>query len=411
MHVGGTGKRGDCVVYLALSSAELRDEQPFSVGEKLTFYGSTALSDLMKSSPNDERLPAELRDESTVMFLDLKPEEVIARVSLPDHLVDRAVSSATRQVASHVRLACLYSTWAWRLKEGHALYVDGEPVSTRFAHGLVDDPRPAIHGTAARVSVAEQLELQTSKLSGALERQDPRILSLMDMLRTLESIVRSSADTQVVSTSRILERVARLLACDDWPDLLRLQAPVYAVGETRQRLVDDLDRCLDNSMSAYRGDVYAVDRLDEISAACHDRSGQPDFARALSRISDLEEVFKFGTTRRLIAADILHATANGTRMLQRIGRLNSTYLMLVDRLERTRHGLMHGWPVQDYVLDSVSGFGVMMAGWSVHFAVTGIAERDDPLATLNEEVRKAENIQSLLASETQRDSLAQVLLS
>lgn len=410
IHVGGTGKRGDCIVYLALSSAELSDDRPLSVGERLTFYDSTTLSDLIDNSPEDDRLPSELRGESTVMFLDLKPEEVVARVSLPDYLIDRAVSAATRQVVSHVRLACLYSAWAWRLKEGYALYVNGKSVSTRFAHGLVDEPPPAIHGTAARVAVAEQLGLQTSKLSDAMASQDPIILALMDMLRTLESVVRSSADMQVVSTSRILERVARLFACEEWSDLLRLQATVWAVGEARQRLIDDLDRCLDSSMSAYRGDVYDVARLDEISVACHDRSGQPDFVRALSLIPDLEQVFKFGTSRRLIAADIEHATVNGARMLQRIGHLNSTYLMLVDRLERTRHGLMHGWPVQDYVLDSVSGFGVMMARWSVHFAVTGIVERDDPLATLNEEVHKAENTQSLLASATHRDSLAQALL-
>jgi hypothetical protein len=398
--IGGAGRRGDCIVYLTFTSADLADEKELSVGSGITFYAAGFLRELIEAEPLDERLPTELRPAPRGGFLRLDDDdEVWARVALDGHLIDSAVESAVERAIACVRYASLYSAWVWRMREGHHLYVDGESVGSRVARGFVDEPPPALHGPHARGSVARALAAQPSEFADRIASGDATLLSLTHLLRTFEGLSHTSPEVRVLSAPRILERVALLVGVREWPDLLRSHvAPSWTAGSVRHTVADDIYRCLELEWSRHSGDVYDETTLGDIIAASTAQDGMIDLPATLPRLAQVANCFAMGRSRRLIASDLSADTADGQSAIRRLDRFGSQFEALVDRFERSRHGLMHGWPVEPHVLDSVGSFAVEVTAQSIHLAIQGVLDGGNPSGGFASANAEAEQLRTILGS-------------
>lgn len=395
--------RRDCVVWLIYANARLGTSAPLAF-ENVTFFDGHLLTSLMQGESPDERLPIELRSPWMINVEDFAGDIVGVRVELVDQPVESAAETAVETAQALVRYASLYSRWVWKLRRGHKLFIHDQWAGGWFESRLVSDHDPDAQNPQAKFWVAEELGHRTAGLARRLAPGHTQGVETADLLRRVELIIDATAEVRALLAPRLIERVSRLVdGHADWPRFLkeRMRAD-WSLNKLTQIVDDDIVACVNSDLASLRADVFDEASLSVVEQELSD-DGEFRFAEACSRLDELAELFVRGSSRATRLHDSAIGTADGQAVGEWLSRLEQEFDVLVARLERSRHALVHSWPVQPVALETVSGFAAHLAVQAVHLVADGVVSGGSFQAGFASAAGRAASVRTRLEGATRTD--------
>jgi hypothetical protein len=252
------------------------------------------------------------------------------------------------------------------------IFVDGNFAGSSVSDQFIGEPNPVYHGIDAIFAVADTLADRGPRVGNRLASGDSALAEVLDLLGPLKEIIRGPAATRVMMVPRLLEHIGALTGENDWPTFLQNQfCEAWALTSVTDSLVSVAWECLRNNQLD-SDDVEDDPGLAALVAHVYDPRRGFYMAEVVARLNGAVPLFKVGSSRWIRLRDAAEGTATGTAATEWASRFQGQFKMLVSRLERCRHGLMHGWPVQPELVESVNEFACELAVLCIHLGLDGV---------------------------------------
>ena len=383
--------RRSTVVWLEYLQAELRWPPTLELGPSVTLYRESFLRSIIHQAPQDERVPAELRDLNATglpIWLDAYDRDeavrgdytirgdprVYLRVELAE-MPDAHLLGAARETAEFLTgFASLYTHNhdIWLLSQSH--HISGVLSST---HAFTFDEDKAL--TARRQDMtAFHLAHHADALGRHLPLRDPQLKTAARLLVWLRRADANDDPARLVLCERVIEQVS------GWAGIARparfvveLLKPMWMYQQIRRAFEGGYW----NFWQANRGEHPLRDRIETEGGTLPHGTGDElpsiNLRSVVENLVELAAAVPIGSDARVQLNRLVHRAADAQTLGAWLEELSTEFDRRNARLRRTRNALMHGGPIVTGTVEDVGRFAVTLAYSALGEAIEMLLDSQD----------------------------------